>query len=125
MAIAFDPLNLTKKQIEMIIRGMLYTVMAVPGLFFVHLYWFGAAISLCGIHGCEVPALSVYNPDQVKDGLMKSGLVAAIAPLLIFFISKFKWWWLLIAIATFYFVPIIGANSIGATPDGYPINRVR
>lgn len=117
--------NMSKTQIENTARGGVYTFIFIVALSFSYMYWLGASLSLCGVMGCELPALSVYGPEEVKNALKMSGLIAAIAPLLIFFISKFKWWWLFIAVATFYLVPIIGASYIGADSEGYPIQRSR
>jgi hypothetical protein len=126
MSKKFQLNNMSKKQVENTIRGGVYALIFIIALFFSYMYWFSANLSLCGLSGCSGGGFGVsYDPEAVKDSLHKSGLVAAIAPLVIFFISKFKWWWLLVAVLTFLLVPILGAAVIGAGLDGYPIHRIR
>ena len=113
------------KQIENLVRATLYSVLLAPGFFIAFTYWLGAAFSLCGISGCSGGGFGVsYSPSSVQHSLIVSGLVSAIAPFIIFFISKFKWWWIVITILTIVLVPIAGALYIGAGLDGYPIHRL-
>ena len=105
-------------------RVLLYVALYLSQIGFVVLLWVVAGLSLCGISGCSGGGYGVnYDPTSVQLALIASGVAGAVAPAVIFFISKYKWWWLVIAIVTFFAVPLIGALLIGAGLDGYPINR--
>ncbi|MNQ98234.1 hypothetical protein D3C85_1139160 [compost metagenome] len=107
-----------------ILRAIFYAILIIPGLFFAYMYWFNAGMSLCGISGCSGGGFGVsYDPQATQDALINSGIVAAIGPLIVFFISKFKGQWIIITFLTLVLVPIIGGMYIGAGFDGYPINR--
>jgi len=116
----------SEKETRENIRGFIYFLMFLLCSVAVYFFWVVAGLSLCGISGCSGGGFGVsYDPGAVQGALIASGIAAAIAPFLIFFISKFKRRWLITAITMLIIIPVIGAAFIGAGLDGYPINYLR
>lgn len=81
----FSLTNMSKRQIKNTVRASVYAVILFVALFVAYIYWFGAGMALCGISGCSGGGFGVsYNPERVKAVLFQSGLVATIAPVIIF-----------------------------------------
>lgn len=94
-----------------IFRIVIYLALLVGGFYALSAYWTLVAFSHWG--DAEQASLS--------SDLIGGGVVASIAPLIIYFISKFKWWWLAISLILLITVPVLAAYRFNIDlMSGYP-----
>lgn len=116
--------HLSEKERTIIIKVFLYLLLFVPVLYIAFIYFIAASMSLCGVSGCSGGGYGVsYDPGGTQMYALIGGAVTAVAPFVMFLVSKYNRRWLVATVVCLVLVPVLILLLIGAGLDGYPINH--